>query len=431
MQLIASSNPSLRLALAAAAGALLAPAHAQDTARAPSASWQVDGAVLMYNEADGRVSAVEPVVAARRTDGRERTLSLKLVVDSLTGASPSGAVPQPVAQTFTTPSGLSTYQIQPNQTPLDPTFLDTRVAFNAGWEQPWNERNRISLGGNVSTEHDFVSAAVNLALARDYNQKNTTASVGLAFEFDTIKPEGGVPTGLVPMFGQQKAASDNRTVVDLLAGVTQVMSRAWLMQVNYSVGRGSGYHTDPYKLLSLVDGTTGLLTGDTYIAEARPDTRLRQSVFWQNKVHLSRDVVDLAYRYYTDDWGITAHTFDARYRWNLGERAYLEPHWRGYRQTGADFFRAFLVEGADYDSATDTSRLAFASADARLAPFTAQTVGLKFGMALARQREFSVRLESYTQKLDVPANTPGALQGQDLTADLSAVTLMAGYQLNF
>jgi hypothetical protein len=134
---------------------------------------------------------------------------------------------------------------------LDPTFKDTRIALNAGWEQPWRQDSRRSVGDNFSGEHDFVSASVKAALAHDYNEKNTTASLGLALEFDTIKPEGGVPQGLQPMFGQaQKAASGQRTVIDVLTGVTQVMSRTWLMQVNYSLGRSSGYHTDPYKLLS-------------------------------------------------------------------------------------------------------------------------------------------------------------------------------------
>jgi hypothetical protein len=431
----AAGEMSLRLALAAAAGALLAPvpAQAQDEQPGLRAPWRVDGAVLLYSEADGRVRAVEPVVAVRRTDARDRSLSLKLTLDSLTGASPNGAVPQPVAQTFTTPSGRATYETPPGQIPLDPTFKDTRIALNAGWEQPWRQDSRVQVGGNVSTEHDFVSASVNAALSHDYNQKNTTASLGLSLEFDTIKPEGGVPLGLTPAFVQpQKVASDKRTVVDVLAGVTQVMSRRWLMQVNYSLGRSSGYHTDPYKLLSVVDGASGLVTGDSYVAEFRPDTRTRQSIFWQNKLHLERgDVVDLAYRYYTDDWGIKAHTLDARYRWQWSERYYLEPHLRAYRQDAAEFYRTFLVEGVDYDSAADRAGVGFASADPRLAGFSAMTVGLKLGVALPGQRELSVRLESYNQKIDQPANAPGALQGLDLTPDLKAVTLMVGYSLDF
>ena len=72
-----------------------------------------------------------------------------------------------------------------------------------------------------------------------------------------------------------------------------------------------------------------------------------------------------------------------------------------------------------------------ASADTRLAGFTAQTLGVKFGMPLAKGQEFSLRVESYRQKLDNPANPPGALRGLDLTPDLRAVTLMVGYSRPF
>ncbi|MFZ2649482.1 MAG: DUF3570 domain-containing protein [Burkholderiaceae bacterium] len=52
----------------------------------------------------GRVSAIEPVLSARRTDANERTLSVSFNLDAVTGASPNGAVPQPTPQTFTSPS---------------------------------------------------------------------------------------------------------------------------------------------------------------------------------------------------------------------------------------------------------------------------------------------------------------------------------------
>ena len=56
------------------------------------------------------------------------------------------------------------------------------------------------------------------------------------------------------------------------------MNRRWLRQLNYGLGRGSGSYNDPYKVLSVVDGSTGLLTGDRFVTEARPDQRTRHSV---------------------------------------------------------------------------------------------------------------------------------------------------------
>jgi Protein of unknown function (DUF3570) len=444
----APASSPLHLALAAASAALLAPltGHAQapsananpvglPSARAGSTSavWQVDSAVLFYKEGGGRVSAIEPVVSARRTDGNDRSASLRFTLDALTGASPNGAVPQPTPQTFTSPSGESTYVAPAGRVPLDPSFKDTRGALSVGWEQPWGENQRVSLGGNVSAEYDFKSVSLNTAVARDFNQKNTTLSVGAAFEADHINPVGGSPPGLRPAFvaGTPRSRSESRNVFDLLLGVTQTISRRWLAQLNLGLGRASGHHTDPYKVLSVVDAGTGLVTGDRYVSEQRPSSRSRQSLFWQHKIHLEQDVVDASYRYYRDDWGVRAHTLDVRYRYELGAGAHLEPHARHYRQSAADFWRGWLVEGRDWNSTTQSTALAHASADPRLAQFSANTLGAKFGMPARWGGEFSVRLEAYRQTQAVPANPPGVLRSLDIAPALTATMLLVGYSLPF
>lgn len=451
----------LRAALAAAASTLLAsaasaasaqggapPVPAAASARAggaasaappPSASvadWKLDSAVLFYSESGGRVRVIEPVVSARRTDGNETALGLKLTLDALTGASPNGAVPQPAPQTFTSPSGESTYTVAAGAPPLDTSFHDRRVALAATMERPFGPVQRLSLAANVSAEYDFQSLGLSAALAREFNDKNTTLSVGLALEGDRSKPVGGTPVGLRPAFGalSQRQRERTRNVLDALVGLTQVVDRRWLMQFNVGLGRGSGYHTDPYKVLSVVDGTTGLVTGDRYVAEQRPEVRRRVSLYWQNKVHLARDVLDVAYRYYRDDWGVRAHTLDARYRFELaagGAGVYVEPRWRSYRQSAASFWRGWLVEGGEWSSATHGATLAAASADPRLAAFKADTLGVKAGGPVGANAEWSLRLESYRQRPDAPAGAPGALRSLDLAPAVRATAVLLGYSVAF
>lgn len=422
---------ALHLALAAATASLLGSAHAEG--QNPS-DWRVDSAVLVYQEGDGRVRAIEPIVSMRRTDGNDRSMGLRVTFDTLTGASPNGAVAQPTAQTFTNPSGNGGGYTTPAGTaPLDPRFHDQRLALLGSYERPAGEGQRVSFAGNVSNEHDFSSLSFSSSFAQDFNQKNSTWSLGLSAEFDRVRPVGGVLAELKPAFGASTrvADTDSRRVVDLLAGFTQVMSRGWLVQANYNLGRGTGHHSDPYKVLSVIDGTSGLLSGDEYVVEARPRSRTRHSLQLQSKWHLTQDVIDASYRYYRDDWGLRAHTLDARYRFELGGGMHLEPHARYYRQNAADFYRTWLTEGRDYNSAGSQSVLPYASADTRLAAFSANTLGLKFGMSLSGGQELSLRVESYRQKLKEPAAAPGALQGLDLMPNLRATTLMVGYSLPF
>ena len=119
----------------------------------------------------------------------------------------------------------------------------------------------------------------------DFNQKNTTLSAGLSFEFDQIDPVGGAPKPLTSMFSQQKDGGDNKTVTDVLLGVTQVLNRHAVLQLNYSASLMSGYQSDPYKVLSVVDASGNLLAEPTapnrgvYLFESRPDSRTRHSIY--------------------------------------------------------------------------------------------------------------------------------------------------------
>ena len=80
---------------------------------------------------------VSATVMTRRDFDDDRYLTLDLTVDSLTGASPSGAIAAGEVQTFTRPSGHDVYQMPAGEIPLDDSFLDTRYALDVGWTQPF------------------------------------------------------------------------------------------------------------------------------------------------------------------------------------------------------------------------------------------------------------------------------------------------------
>lgn len=433
-------NKGLALALAKASAALIG-AHAP-LAHAEDGAWQVDTAALYYAEADSRVQAAEPVVNLKKDYGDERVLSMKAVIDSLTGASPNGAAPANVAQTFTGPSGNGAYRTEAGALPLDDEFQDTRVALSASWQQPIAEHTRATIGGNLSSEFDFKSVGINGALARDINDKNTTLSAGLALEFDTINAVGSAPKPLTAMDDQLKNGDETRSQVDLLLGVTQVINRHALFQLNYGLSSSSGYHTDPYKMLTVLDASDNLIGTGTaneykYLFEARPDTRMRHSLFAQYKYIFTEDVLDLSYRFTTDDWGIQSNTLDLRYRWAATPSFYVEPHLRYYAQNEADFWKPYLKDGVDVSVAAGpdpviTPLVTEASADPRLGAFTATTVGAKFGWILGRDNEISLRVEQYTQAADAPAApATGNLAGQELMPDTSATMVTVGYSFRW
>lgn len=419
--------------LAAATCALLGHALPAEVAAQELLPWEIDTSMLIYNESDGRVKDTSLDVRARKEMREDKFLALTLGLDSLTGASPSGAVPASSVQTFTSPSGNSQYTVGAGEPALDTSFHDTRVAISADWTMPIKRLSLLSVGASLSSEFDYEHFGVNASLARDFNNRNTTLSFGVALANDTIDPVGGSPVALAPMLGlgdqSNKRGDQSKDVTDLLVGVTQVLGRHTIVQLNYSLSQSDGYLTDPYKLLSVVDPVTGNpVVGPAgsglyrYLFESRPTTRDKQSVYGLLKRDFNGDVLEASYRYMTDDWGVDSHTMELRYRWNFGDSGrFFQPHVRFYQQTAADFYRTVLFDGQPLPI--------YASADHRLGEFDGLTVGVKYGQAAKLGGEWSARIEYYTQTGDAaPGSSVGALAGYDLYPDLNALIAQFTYK---
>ena len=421
----------------AIAGVMAAPAA---MAAAQPGEWELNSAILFYSEAD-RVSAIEPVFQASRYFNNDRIFSAKLVVDALTGASANGAVPSQDFQTFTRPSGRGSFTVAPGEVPLDDTFRDTRLALSSSWAQPLAQNLRGSFGLNISKEYDYLSLGASSVLDWDFNKKNTTLTLGLGYAQDQVSPEGDIPTALAPQSyargnsadeaesnyalqdGSDDAeramrdSSESKSVIDLLLGVTQVIDRRSLLQVNYSLSLSDGYLTDPFKVVSVVDGSSGAPLSQIY--ENRPDSRAKHSVFVRGKRAIGDDdVLDLSYRYLFDDWGMTSHTVDMRYRWGLGEW-FLQPHLRYYMQSATDFYQGFLIDGQPLPAEV--------SADYRLGDMQALTAGIEVGRTAGPWGNWRVALEYYRQTPDEPGGKPGALAGLELTPAVDAVMVRFNY----
>jgi len=390
---------------------------------ATSHATEVETAILGYTEPN-RVSALETVVQARHDLGSGRLANFKVVYDALTGASASGAVPGAAVQTFTRPSGRGSYDIAPGETPLDDTFRDARVAVSGGLTLPLGRLSTVSAGLYGSGEHDYTSLGANASLTRDFDRRNRTLSAGVSFSQDTVTPEGGRPIPFAPMAAvgadQPRLAGDgSKDVADAMLGLVQVIDRATLVQFTYSLSRVTGYQTDPYKLVSVVDPTSGAPVDQLF--EHRPDARTKHILFGRVKRQLPHGAVDLSYRFMTDDWGIASHTVELRDRVALGGGGrYLQPHLRFYSQSAADFYARWLLDGAALPD--------HATADYRLGEFHAWTFGLEHGRDVGRDHRLTARVEYYRQVGDGhPAGAPGALANYDLFPVVDAWIFQVGY----
>ena len=427
---------SISAALATATCSLLGAGIPTAVDAQEEPSWDINTSVLYYGEDEDRVQDLSIKAIIRRLFADDRVFSFGINVDGLTGATPSGAIIQDVPQTFTNASGNSIYTVPAGELPLDEQFRDTRVAITASWQQPVGETNQVSFGMSASKEYDYLHLGLNARFAMDFNKRNTTVSAGFAIASDEVDPEGGAPIALTQMLDvgdvSNRTGKEDKDVLDFVVGVSQVISRNLVVQANYSFSNESGYLNNPYKFLSVVDGTTGDtiprvgvpgLDGPSheFLFESRPDDRSKHSLYTQAKYYMGGKVLDASYRYMTDDWEIDSHTVDLRYRWPVGDARYLEPHLRFYTQTEAKFYRLSLVDG-------DPLPL-YASSDYRLGNFDAVTAGVKYGWKTRNDNDMSVRVEVYQQSGSVPSGQIiGNQAGRDNYPDLNAVIVQFSYR---
>lgn len=414
----------IRGALAAATCTVL---HGTAHATQPADSWKLDSALLYYSELD-RVKVVEPVIYATRQVNEDESYTIRAVYDSMTGATPNGAAPSTQPQTITSASGGGSVVVAPRQLPKK-SFSDQRAALGVDWTSSPSRLVKRNSSLNISKETDYFSLGGNLSYSRDTANRMSTYTAGAGVSLDLVSPKGGAPVGMQSITiatggeeesetstgssGEEFFEGERKSTLDLMIGTTQVLSRRALLQINLSHSMLSGYLTDPYKMVSLVD-SNGLPID--YLWEKRPDSRNANIFFTKLVYHLPHDVIHLSYRYFQDDWGIRSHTSDLTYHLKLPARLYLEPHLRYYRQTQADFYHSSLLSG--------TALPSYASADYRLAEMHSRTAGVKLGIPVGSDSEVNFRYEKMVQRgNEHPADAIGTQQTLNLYPGLDATIM--------
>ena len=392
---------------------------------AAAAQTELESTALLYKET-GRITVVTALFGIKTEIREKQFLSLNMIYDGMTGASPNGAAAAKKVQSFTRPSGLSFYKVQPGKIPLDDSFTDKRAAMDVSYSRPAGQLSDFSFGLHLSNENDYTSQSLNTSLTRDFNHRNTTLSLSGSVSRDVVRPIGGLPlpfafmvvSGIQSRYGQNA----DKKVYDLLAGVTQVIDRETLVRLNYSFGRATGYLNEPYKLISIVEGESSDSPGEpfNYIYEGRPSSRNKHALFGQIRRYLRGNSLDFSYRYFRDNWRIHSQMADLFYLWNLPKGRSLEPHIRWYKQSAAYFYRYSIIRASEQPT--------YASADFRLAPFSALTFGLQYGFTVRNRHKLKITAEYYSQFGD--RSPPGTLQApldRSLLPEVSAFMIRIGY----
>jgi len=196
-------------------------------------------------------------------------------------------------------------------------FKETRNAIGLGVN--YAERDTLmTLALGRSSEPDYTANTVNVDLAQDVFGGMTTVSLGFTRGSDQVGKHNDP--------GFQETATHWRYRL----GATQILSPNWLMTANAEVMSDEGYLGSPYRV-ALVFGAA--------VPERVPSTRSSRAIQLRTIGDLGeRNVVRGLYRYFWDNWGISAHTVEVGYGRYFGEAWLADAFVRYHAQQGATFF---------------------------------------------------------------------------------------------
>jgi hypothetical protein len=231
---------------------------------------------------------------------------------------------------------------------------DFRSEITAGLTQ---KIKATTLSGSYiySTEHDYSSHNVNLGFSQDLLQRNSTLALGWTLSDNAVG-----------RFGDQ-AFHRSLLVTGVGASWTQTINPATIGQASYTFSYANGYEASPYRFVPIED-TTGTLFK---VPETEPNERFRHAFVVGLNRHLFTDTsLQGDYRFYFDNWGLTAHTVQLRY-FVTWKDVTLRLRERFYYQSGASFYKPHYAEVEP-----------FMATDRELSTFWSNLVGAKVSWRL-------------------------------------------------
>ena len=271
---------------------------------------------LGYKER-GLMKVTEPVLWGRIQIAEVWEIEASGAIDIVTGASP---------ELVSNVSGT------PVQSVTGASINDRRTTGDVKVTRRFGDY-AIAASTAHSNEEDYHSKSWAVEGRADLNQRNTTivASYGESHDHvgSSIDPTLNAP----------------RDTHEYLAGVTQVLSPLSIVQSTVTYSRGRGYYNDPYKL-TLTFYPDQLLP--TLLPDRRPDHRDMLAWLTRYRHHYpeANGTLQAEYRFFHDDWGITAHTVEVGWEQRVGERWAVRPGLRYYTQGQADFYSPVIPQPA-------------------------------------------------------------------------------------
>ncbi len=251
-----------------------------------------DRVEAMYHRYDGGGVVVDgPAMAIRRHITNDVSVGAEYYVDSISAASVDVV------------TSASPYSEQRTETGMTVDWLYGATLMGATYTH--------------STESDYESNNYGLAVSQDIFGGMTTVTMGYAHGDDTV----------------MRNDTDFEEPIDrddFRLGLTQVLTPTLLATVDYEAITEEGYLANPYRSARVLGAQ---------VPEQYPGTRTTQALSVAGLKSWDEDTaVSAGYRYFTDTWDVTAQDIELGATRYLGNRWVVDLSYRYYTQNGASFY---------------------------------------------------------------------------------------------
>lgn len=287
-----------------------------------------------YYHQDGNHSAVTGGVGTERLTDLSNTIELKLVRTSRRNHEHSMNIELGIDHY----SSASSDKIDPN-TISSPSHADTRIYPSVDYTIK-NPANNFSygLGASYSTEYDYQSWGAGAHFAKASKDNNSEFNLKLQAYFDSwtviypieLRPPG-YGTG-----GEDGGPVDSRprNTYSASFSFSRVINARMQLALLLDLISQDGLLATSYQRVFFTDNSASV--------ETLPANRFKFPVGARFNWFLTDQLILRSYyRYYHDDWGLTAHTAEIEFPWKISPFFTLSPFYRFYMQNEADYFAAY------------------------------------------------------------------------------------------
>lgn len=296
-----------------------------------------------YYQQDGNNSPVTGGIGTEKLNDFSNVFVINVPLDSVQSISLMAG-----SDTYTS---ASTDNIDSNVSSA--SYQDTRNYGNLGYNRKNLKRNSsYGLKAGVSREYDYQSFSTGITYSKEWNNGNTELNLnGQAF-FDKwlgkehsdqlIYPE----MWLGDILGYSMHTNPVRNSYNASLFFSQVVTRRLQFGISAELIYMHGLLSTPFHSVYFADKEDF-----AFDIERLPDSRLKIPLSIRlNYYPLDFLILRAYYRYYTDDFGIKAHSFNIETPLKINRRLTVSPFYRFHKQTASDYFAPYKthVSGSKY-----------------------------------------------------------------------------------